>query len=44
MIRRSLFLLLILAAPSLRAQSILPDHFGHWSVAKPRPALATGPS
>ena len=44
MIRRSLFLLLILAAPSLRAQSILPDHFGHWSVAKsPDSALAPAP-
>jgi hypothetical protein len=40
MIRRYLYLLLILAAPSLRAQNILPDHFGHWSVAKP-PAPAS---
>jgi hypothetical protein len=43
MIRRSLFLLLILGAPSLRAQSILPEHFGHWSATKPPESVPARP-
>jgi hypothetical protein len=31
---RSLLLILVLAAPSLRAQTILPSHFGRWTAAQ----------
>jgi hypothetical protein len=40
---RSLLLILVLAAPSLRAQTILPSHFGRWTAANSSQAPAQSP-